>query len=60
MLFLLIFPVSDQGWSLTKELTVINPYNRLIARDVIAAMLVVWKYKIFLLWDLTSVFMQTM
>ena len=60
MLFLLIFPVSDQGWSLTKELTAINPYNRLIASDVIAAMLVVWNNKIFLLWDLTSVFMQTM
>ena len=33
---------------------------RLIARDVMAAMLVVWNNKIFLLWGLTSIFLQTM
>ena len=35
-------------------------YNRLIARDVMAAMLVVRNNKIFLLWELTSIFMQIM
>ena len=33
---------------------------RLIARNVMAAMLVVWNNKIFLLWGLTSIFLQTM
>ena len=32
----------------------------LIACDVMMAMLVVWNNKIFLLWKLTSIFMQTM
>ena len=34
--------------------------NSLIVRDVMASMLVVWNNKIFLLWELTSIFMQTM
>ena len=34
--------------------------NTLIARYVMAAMLLVKNNKIFLLWELTSIFMQTM
>ena len=34
--------------------------NRLIAHYVMVAMLVIWNNEIFLLWELTSIIMQTM
>ena len=53
------FCASQDGPGISDFLRTVPP-NRLIARDVMAAMLVVRNNKIFLLWELTSIFMQTM